>query len=106
MQPSSASYLIVMRVANWEVAMMEYQRLQLTELITQYVRTRSKLGAVSISAASDAVRRFMPNCPEGPEVEKLIADIALDNGHSLLLDGDCLDCWDALKKPSRPVSRH
>ena len=43
--------------------MTEYQRLRLQELVDQYVRGRSKAGAVSVAAACKAIRTVMPDCP-------------------------------------------
>jgi hypothetical protein len=64
----------------------EYERFRLTDLVWQYVRSRSKLGCISVAAASKAIVTVMPGCPVGPELEELIEEIALKEGHSLLLD--------------------
>ena len=66
--------------------MTEYERFRLTELVWQYVRSRSKLGCISVAAASKAVAAVMPDCPKGSELNELIEQIALKDGHSLLLD--------------------
>jgi hypothetical protein len=74
------------RRGNREVVVTEYERFRLTELVWQYVRSRSKLGCISVAAASKAVATVMPDCPVGAELEELIEEIALKDGHSLLLD--------------------
>jgi hypothetical protein len=69
-------------------AMTEYQRLRLQELVDQYVRSRSKAGAVSVAAACRAIRTVMPDCPLAEQdLEDQIFQAAMRHGHSVHLDG-------------------
>jgi hypothetical protein len=68
--------------------MTEYQRLRLQELVDQYVRSRSKAGAVSVAAACRAIRTVMPDCPLAEQdLEDQIFQAAMKHGHSVHLDG-------------------
>jgi hypothetical protein len=77
--------------------MTEYQNRRLRELVDEYIRSRSKTGSVSVSAASRAVTTIMNDCPlEEGDLENLIAWRAIENGHSVLLDGSI----ESLSKPA------
>jgi hypothetical protein len=77
--------------------MTEYQNRRLRELVDEYIRSRSKVGSVSVSAASRAVTTIMSDCPlEDRDLENMIAWRAIENGHSVLLDGSI----DTLSKPA------
>ena len=68
--------------------MTEYQNRRLRELVDEYIRSRSKVGSVSVAAASRAVTTVMGDCPlQESELENLIAWRAIENGRSVLLDG-------------------
>jgi hypothetical protein len=71
-----------------EAAVTEYQRLRLHELVDQYVRSRSRAGAVSIAAACKAIRAVTPDCPvTDQDLEDQIFQAAMKHGHSIHLDG-------------------
>ena len=77
--------------------MTEYQNRRLRELVDEYMRSRSKVGSVSVAAASRAVTSLMDDCPlEERDLENLIAWRAIENGHSVLLDGSVA----SLSKPA------
>jgi hypothetical protein len=77
--------------------MTEYQNRRLRELVDEYIRSRSKTGSVSVSAASRAVTTIMSDCPlADDDLENMIAWRAIENGHSVLLDGSV----DRLSKPA------
>ena len=68
--------------------MTENQNRRQRELVDQYIRSRSKVGSVSVAAASRAVTSLMDDCPlPENELENLIAWRAIENGRSVLLDG-------------------
>ena len=68
--------------------MTEYQNRRLRELVDEYIRSRSKVGSVSVAAASRAVTTLMGDCPlQAGELENLIAWRAIENGRSVELDG-------------------
>jgi DeoR/GlpR family transcriptional regulator of sugar metabolism len=60
----------------------------LQALVQQYVVTRHKFGAVSISRAGRALRTVMPRCPlEGRELADAIAARAVAEGYAVHFDG-------------------
>ena len=68
--------------------MTEYQRLRLQELVDQYIRGRSRTGAVSVASACKAIRTVMPDCPLAEhELEDQIFQAAMKHGYSVHLDG-------------------
>jgi hypothetical protein len=80
--------------------MTEYESFYLNDLVAQYLRSRSKCSAMSLSTAVRAITTVMPDCPLGrEELEQLIADAALYKGYALLLDGSL----ETLDLQGRPV---
>jgi hypothetical protein len=68
-------------------AMTEYLQRRLSEVVEQYVLSRSKSSPLSVTKAIRAIRTVISDCPVlDQQLDEMIVEAALEAGHTVKFD--------------------